>query len=466
MRAKSLDVFRGITIFLMILSAIIPAIFPAWMFHAQVGPRSNFAFDPSIYGITWVDLIFPFFLFAMGVSIPFSIGNKIDRGESRYKIVGDILLRSARLTFFALFIQHIYPWNSYPDDITKSKIVAIIGFVLLFVMFLKLPFKLKPIYTYGIELVGYLLGAGLLFFIVADKGGTFSFNNSNIIILVLANMALWGMLIYLFTIGNQLKRLLVLPLLLALILSSRESDSWQQVVANYSPVSWFYQFSFLKYLFIVIPATFVGDWFKNWTKYAKTNPERSSLSKRGLIAISFFILLLLVTNLICLYNRSLLTNLIITSCLLGGIYYSLKRGENSYDIFLSKVFKLASYFLLLGLFIEAFEGGIRKDNSTFSYYFVTAGLASLLFMFLSLLCDYAKLTKLGKLFMLTGQNPMMAYVAPQLFVYPILYLVGVMQVVDIANQSIGMALLSCVILTLLPVLLASYFSYKKLFWKT
>lgn len=65
-RAYSLDAFRGYAILTMILSGTIASgVLPAWMYHAQVGPRSNFSFDPSIYGITWVDLVFPFFLFAM-----------------------------------------------------------------------------------------------------------------------------------------------------------------------------------------------------------------------------------------------------------------------------------------------------------------------------------------------------------------------------------------------------------------
>ncbi|WP_373759984.1 DUF5009 domain-containing protein [Bacteroides heparinolyticus] len=36
----------------MILSGtILTSVLPPWMSHAQVGPRSGFTFDPSIYGI-------------------------------------------------------------------------------------------------------------------------------------------------------------------------------------------------------------------------------------------------------------------------------------------------------------------------------------------------------------------------------------------------------------------------------
>lgn len=32
-----------------------------WMFHAQT-PPPTYAFNPDVPGITWVDLVFPFFL--------------------------------------------------------------------------------------------------------------------------------------------------------------------------------------------------------------------------------------------------------------------------------------------------------------------------------------------------------------------------------------------------------------------
>ncbi len=44
-RAISLDVFRGYAIVTMILSGTIASgVLPGWMYHAQVGPRSNHTF--------------------------------------------------------------------------------------------------------------------------------------------------------------------------------------------------------------------------------------------------------------------------------------------------------------------------------------------------------------------------------------------------------------------------------------
>ena len=70
-RALTIDLLRGVAIIGMVLSGQIlwNAELPAWMFHAQV-PPPEFRFDPTVPGITWVDLVFPFFLFSMGAAFP------------------------------------------------------------------------------------------------------------------------------------------------------------------------------------------------------------------------------------------------------------------------------------------------------------------------------------------------------------------------------------------------------------
>ena len=73
-RAYTVDLLRGLAIVGMVLSGQIlwHAELPAWLFHAQVPPPS-FRFDPSVPGITWVDLVFPFFLFSMGAAFPLAL---------------------------------------------------------------------------------------------------------------------------------------------------------------------------------------------------------------------------------------------------------------------------------------------------------------------------------------------------------------------------------------------------------
>src|ERR1035437_11064136 len=72
-RNQSLDALRGVAILGMVLSSSIAfSILPAWMYHAQEPPPSHI-YDPLHAGVSWVDMVFPFFLFSMGAAIPLSL---------------------------------------------------------------------------------------------------------------------------------------------------------------------------------------------------------------------------------------------------------------------------------------------------------------------------------------------------------------------------------------------------------
>ena len=141
-RALALDALRGYAIITMVLSAtIISSILPGWMSHAQTPPPEHI-FNPEIPGITWVDLVFPFFLFAMGAAFPFSIGRHAEKGRSKLMLCYDAIKRGIQLTFFAIFIQHFYPYViSSPQDL-RSWLLAITCFMVLFPMFMRIPYQL------------------------------------------------------------------------------------------------------------------------------------------------------------------------------------------------------------------------------------------------------------------------------------------------------------------------------------
>ena len=108
-RAYALDALRGYAIITMVLSATVAwNSLPGWMYHAQTPPPDR-AFDASLSGITWVDLVFPFFLFAMGAAFPFSIKKRFEKGDTKLRLVYEAIKRGVQLTFFAIFIQHFYP---------------------------------------------------------------------------------------------------------------------------------------------------------------------------------------------------------------------------------------------------------------------------------------------------------------------------------------------------------------------
>lgn len=464
-RATSLDAFRGYTIITMILSgSVVWGILPGWMYHAQVGPRSNFVFDPTVFGITWVDLVFPFFLFAMGAAFPFSIGGKYRKGVSLLKIAIDSLLRGIRLTFFAVFIQHMYPYvTSTPQD-TRSWWLALLAFSLMFPMFMRIPVKMQGWLRIVIELAAYGIGITLLLTVSYANGRMFSLAYSNIIILILANMAIFGSLAYLFTIRNSWARIAVLPFIMAALLGSSTEGSWIQEVMGYSPAPWMYQFRYLKYLFIVIPGSLAGEYLYDWLHNRKETVLILSEKRR----IPYILLLsagVIVFNVYGLYMRYLVFNLIGTILILTCLYYLLKAEGNNMNYW-RKLFVAGTYLLLLGLFFEAYEGGIRKDHSTYSYYFVTSGLAFMAMIVFSIVCDIYHWKVLAKPLELVGQNPMIAYVAPALVVMPMLHLTGLAGSLSLLEHNAWLGFLHGVIITALAALIAIAFARLKWFWRT
>jgi predicted acyltransferase len=93
-RLLSLDAFRGLAIAGMILVNN-----PGSWTHVYAPLR-----HAEWHGWTPTDLVFPFFLFIVGVAIPFSFGKRLDRGDSRGGLVRHILRRSAILFGLGLFL--------------------------------------------------------------------------------------------------------------------------------------------------------------------------------------------------------------------------------------------------------------------------------------------------------------------------------------------------------------------------
>ena len=140
-RELSIDALRGLAIIGMVLSGTIiqSKSIPSWMYHRQVGPP-DFEFHPEIAGITWVDLVFPFFLFTMGLALPFALNNLLNRdGISYISIVKKLLYRAFNLLVFAIMIPHLIPYGLSEELATLRWLFAILGFGSLMLTFTKFP---------------------------------------------------------------------------------------------------------------------------------------------------------------------------------------------------------------------------------------------------------------------------------------------------------------------------------------
>lgn len=159
LRLDSIDVFRAVTMFLMIfvndfwtLEAV-----PKWLEHSKAAEDAM--------GLS--DVVFPAFLFIVGLSIPFAIANRRQKGDSNALIVRHIAERTFALLLMGIFIVN---YENISDSMIISKYVWEIGMVAAFFLIWNVypadPAR-KTLFT-GLKILGYLLLVGLA---VIYKGG-------------------------------------------------------------------------------------------------------------------------------------------------------------------------------------------------------------------------------------------------------------------------------------------------------
>lgn len=155
-RVAAVDVFRALTMFLMLFVNDIPGLrnIPHWLGHA--------AMTEDMLGFS--DTIFPAFLFCMGMSISFAIQNRYQKGDSLLQVIMHIFWRTVALVVMGLFSVNSggvaglsHPWFS---------IIMVIGFFLIWGVYPK-PITTRKKYLYtGMKAAGILL----LTFLILYKG--------------------------------------------------------------------------------------------------------------------------------------------------------------------------------------------------------------------------------------------------------------------------------------------------------
>lgn len=460
-RSQSLDALRGISILLMVLSGSIAfgGVLPGWMYHAQEPPPQHI-FRPELPGITWVDLVFPFFLFSMGAAIPLAYRKRMQKGEPKWSMVVHSCGRFLLLAFFGLFLPHANPrlLSEGTETTVYGCLLSLCAYAFLFLVYCRWGGK------WQLVIKAVLISSGLIFFwLYPFSGGGFNTSNSNIIIILLADMALFGGILWVFTSANPLIRIGVLPFIMAVLLAGNTSGTINSYIFNFTPAPWLYQFFYLKYLFIIIPGTIAGDWMLKHITEGKTSSGGHSA-----YPAAFLLAGIIISNIAFLYLRWLFLNLSIT-LLLGGMLVFLFREAgyfNRTSLIFGNFLKAGLYLLLLGLFFEAYENGIKKDHSTYSYYFVCSGLAFLALLLFNMLEMKKAFPGVFKWLSDTGKNPMIAYSTGSLFLIPLLKLTRLDVFIDQLNSNAAEGLFRGIIFTSVVSAVTVFFTRKKLFWRT
>jgi predicted acyltransferase len=102
-RVASVDIFRGLTILVMIFVNDVAGVkgLPWWTYHLPA----------NVNGMTYVDMVFPFFLFIVGISLPLSVRHRLSKSNSMARLWGHIVARS-----FALIVLGIALANGEKTD--------------------------------------------------------------------------------------------------------------------------------------------------------------------------------------------------------------------------------------------------------------------------------------------------------------------------------------------------------------
>jgi heparan-alpha-glucosaminide N-acetyltransferase len=149
-RIASIDIFRGLTMAVMIFVNELAGVrgLPWWTYHAKT--QWNV--------MTYVDMVYPFFLFIVGLAIPLAIRARLKKNPSMPALWWHVLLRSASLIVLGLILANadkvdpartgmsgsawgllgllggVLFWNVYPESKrfgTLFKVLRVIGVLLL-----------------------------------------------------------------------------------------------------------------------------------------------------------------------------------------------------------------------------------------------------------------------------------------------------------------------------------------------
>lgn len=159
-RILSIDVLRAITMLLMIFVNDVAGVaqIPKWIEHTAA----------DVDGMGFSDLIFPAFLFIVGLSLPFAIKARIKKGDSTLALLIYIFLRAGALIVMGFFHVNLGRYNSelallsYPVYV----IVLTTGF---FLIWLDYPKQMAKNLKFSLMGLGILIVAAMAYLF---KGGT------------------------------------------------------------------------------------------------------------------------------------------------------------------------------------------------------------------------------------------------------------------------------------------------------
>lgn len=467
-----LDILRGLSIFGMVFSALVPpAVLPAFMYHIQ-NPPPDHALNVNVYGISWVDLVFPIFIFCMGVAIPLSFharwagagqkDGRPDRAQRRKDLchIGKRFLMLWAFSYLCIILQASgVSLAEGPGLFWKNYLLQ--GLILLGFAALTLIYRRRksPVF---LSVAGWILALALSLVFHFVYGLEITLFKRSIILLLLAFLYLFGSLIWYFTRKSRWWQGAAFLLAAGISLLSRRSGFDAILYANRS-LSWALNMESINFLMILLPATWVGDSIRARSGAIEANekPHASGrlAARAGLLWVVYLLFILYKPRYGSLQNPLR----ILICCLYGLWLWLLYRRERNP---LAPVSALGSLLIVSSLIIAPYEG-ITKVPCTFSYCFASGGIAVLLLLFLVHVFKKDRCRFLGGILAGAGANPLMSYVAYGMLILPLMELTRFIKIYDWAypRQWPWAGVLRAFIVVLFTLFAVSRFTRKGLYWK-
>ncbi|MCC5920147.1 MAG: DUF5009 domain-containing protein [Cyclobacteriaceae bacterium] len=411
-RNPAIDQLRAIAILGMLFSGLIPfGVLPEFMYHAQLPPPKH-EFSPHLSGYTWVDLVFPLFIFAMAYAVPYSV--KISKST-----IYQIPARYFALLTFAFLFQHFKAHQIQNPPETLQWVFSLLGFGIILVLYSK---KFNQMLGDFYKLIFWAILL-LSFYWLSTQFEMISLQKSDPIIKVLAHVYLACALLQILVLRwGRSYPILIFSLVVAGFFISREFGLINPPTINrlIQPI---FEWGFLDYLLIALPALYLAN-------KLSTNTKNLSLP----VVLSLFSILLIG---IWMYETPyfLFFTYTITFSLLVISYTT-----QSKPLFLAAIGMFFGYLCYIGV-----DGQISKDPTTLSYCLHSLSLAIICLEFFRGMNTHFHIPTLINQ---TGQNPLLAYILFALFLWPLLSLSGLEEWILSVTNSPYLGIMRALIYTL------------------
>lgn len=165
-RNVSIDILRALTMLLMVFVNDFWTVndIPYWMQHAKPGE--------DFLGLA--DVVFPYFLFVVGMSIPFAIERRFSKGFSELSTIKHILTRAFALLIMGVFIVNTeYGISSEVGmSLPLFKLLMVIAFLMIWNVYPRTETPVHYVYVF-LKIFGVLLLIYLAFIFRDEKGEVF-----------------------------------------------------------------------------------------------------------------------------------------------------------------------------------------------------------------------------------------------------------------------------------------------------